>query len=148
MNRADHTRPHKSRDASPGLLTALLVVLLVALVAPAAQAAPKVHGVELMNWAKKVDEDRYKSPRDFEKTVKFFRDAYKGWRTIKRHRDVSLPGVKYLHFENLAKKREWDAINIYEVPGGHVYIYILAHHAPAAPPDDERKKPAVNQPPK
>lgn len=138
-----------SRHAMP-LVVRLLALLLV--VIPAAHAAGDkdgaVYGLELMPWAKKIEEGRYQSPRDYEATKKFFKDKFKGWKSIRWHAEVSLPNVKYVHVENTATKRSWDGVNIYEMPGGHVRIFVLPHVAPAAPTVPAKKPDAPSAAPK
>ncbi len=102
-------------------------------------------GVPLVPWSKKLDEGRYKSARDYEGTHKFFKDKYKGWRTIRFHREVSLPHVKYIHIQNTAKKRKWDGINIYAAPGEHANFYILPHVDKPAPPADKKPTPDADK---
>lgn len=114
-----------------GVTAAALVALLAG---PAWATAPKVQGVELIPWAKEIGADRYQSPRDWENTVKFFKKKYAGWKTIRWHPEVNLPSVKYVHIENRAEKRTYDGINLYELPGGHVHIFVLKHV------DSEQKK--------
>lgn len=92
-----------------------------------AQAAnpPKVYGVEMPSWSKKVGDDRYQSPRNWDKTVKHFKDQFRGWRGVTWHREVNLPSVKYVHIENGNTKADWAGINVYELPGGKVRVYVL-----------------------
>jgi hypothetical protein len=111
------------------------VALAVGLLgAPAATAKnEKVYGVEMPSWSKKVGEDRFQSPRNWEKTVKFFSDQFKGWKSIKWHREINLPSVKYVHIENTNKKGDWSGINLYELPNGKVRIYVLKRLEDAKP---------------
>jgi len=115
----------------------------------AAHAADEVYGLEILPWAKKLDEEgRYQSPRDYEQTKKFFKDKFKGWKFIRWHAEVSLPSVKYVHVENTAPKRKWDGVNIYELPGGHVRIFVLPHVEPEVPapakPTETAAKPSTS----
>lgn len=119
----------------------LWLIFLLCL-APLAHAAdtPSEYGLELIPWSKKVADHRYESPRDWDSTLKFFRDKFKGWKTIKWSREVSLPTVKYVHIENLATNGKWQGINVYALPDGRIRYYLLAPvaTAPAAP---EKKPP-------
>jgi hypothetical protein len=89
-------------------------------------------GLELIPWSKKVGDRRYESPRDYEGTVKFYKDKFKGWKNIKWTREVSVPAVKYLHFETTTENSKWMGVNIYELPDQRVRYFILER--PKAPP--------------
>jgi hypothetical protein len=87
-------------------------------------SAATVHGAQLMDGAVKVDEDRYRSTQDWEKTLRFYRGIYgkvQGvlWRSV-----ASTPKVKAVHIANLRKGQSWEGINVYET-GGQVFIYVL-----------------------
>lgn len=137
------TRVHVRRAAN-----SIRVALMVSVVgsgalmsgAAAAQSA-RVHGVDIVPWSKKMGDGRYRSGRDFAKTLKFFRDNFRGSKRVRWHAEVNLPQVKYKHLENLSKKRKWDGVNIYELPKGQVYIYVLEHvEAPETPAAGSAKK--------
>ena len=81
------------------------------------------HGAQLIETAVTVDEDRYKSPQDWEKTLRFFRGIYGKqpgivWRSV-----ASTPKVKAIHIANIRRGQSWEGINIYET-GGEVFIYV------------------------
>lgn len=114
------------------LLPLALVLLVGGKVLASDVGGNKVHGVELIPWAKQVGEDRYESPRDWANTIRFYKKLFAGWRYIKWHNEVNLPGVKYIHIENTFAKRTYDGLNIYELPGGHVRIFVLKHVEPEA----------------
>lgn len=108
------------------MLKAVIVSVLLFSSAAAAGDGPKVHGLELVPWSKEVEPDRYRSSRDFEKTKKHFRETLPR-SSVKWHREVNLPSVKYVHIENLAKNRTWDGVNVYLLPNGQVMMYVLKH---------------------
>lgn len=120
-----------------------VVVVVTALLASTTAFAegPKVNGLEIVPWSKKLEENRYKSGRDYKATIKFFRKKFAGSKRVKWHPEVNVTNVKYKYLQNLSKKRKWDGVNIYELPGGHVRIYVLPHKEaqpaakPAAKPD-------------
>lgn len=111
---------------------ALLASTLVGAEAALANS-PKVHGIELIAWSKKIDEDRYESPRSWDKTIEYFQKYFRGWKGVRWHREVNLPAVKYIHIENTNDKGAWDGINIYELPNGKVRVYVLKRQPEAAP---------------
>lgn len=102
-----------------------------------AQRAPKVHGLSLMSWAKKVGDDRYESPRSFSKTYDVFYDRYKRSKRVKVHKVVNLPNVKFGHFESLNPKTTWSGFNVYEYKG-KVRIYVIARAGPDASIDADK----------
>lgn len=108
--------------------------MLCALFAPGARAADAGSelGLELVPWSKKVGVRRYESPRDYDSTVKFFKDKFKGYKNIKWMREVSLPAVKYIHLENTSDGSRWQSMNIYELPDRRVRYFIMDKLA--APP--------------
>jgi hypothetical protein len=119
---------------------ALAVAVAVVLVAPAVQAAggPQEFGLELMPMARKVGPQRYQSDRNYDATVKFFREKFRGSKHVRWMRAVSLPGVKYVHLENSNPESGWDGLNIALQPDGTVTLYVLPRQqapapAPAAP---------------
>src|SRR5688572_20230042 len=95
---------------------AVAAIVSASLMGSTAQAATKVHGVAL-DSVKKVGDSRFKSTEDWEKTVRYFRNAFGGragivWNTIH-----TPPKIKALHIANTLPKRTWDGINIYETNG-------------------------------
>lgn len=112
----------------------LAAVATVALLASAAHAeTPKLYGVELLPWSKKLADDRYQSPRDFGKTLEHFQKQFRGWKAVRFHPEVNLPAVKYVHIENTNPSADWVGINVYEAEG-KVRIYVLKRQPPTAAP--------------
>jgi hypothetical protein len=88
-----------------------------------------------MPSARKVGEHRYQSDRNYEATLKFFREKFRGWKSVRWLREVSIPGVKYVHIENTNDTSGWDGLNIYQLPDGSVRVYVLERaKAPVAQP--------------
>ncbi len=116
---------------SLGLSLSLSLALLILSAGSAGAAEVKVHGHTLIPWASKVDTDRYRSPRDFEQTLRWYRKFFAGHRYIRRYREVNIPGVKYVHYENKNPRSGWSGINIYQKgPRGRVMIYVIARRDP------------------
>lgn len=120
------------------LAVLLLLIAWASFALPSHAADNQELGLELIPWSKKVGDKRYESPRDYEGTVKFYKDKFKGWKNIKWTREVSVPAVKYLHFETTTENSKWLGVNIYELPDQRVRYFILerpkAPPTPAAPP--------------
>lgn len=101
---------------------ALLVAVVVAVgVAPVA-VAEVVGGVQLPNGTQKVGENRYRSPQDFEGTLKYFRAVYPPEK-YPRKSVVNQPGVKAVHISNPSGKN-FEGLNIYEA-NDEVRIFIV-----------------------
>jgi hypothetical protein len=137
----------RSTVARPPRVIALVATLVVTLLAGAAMATePKVYGIELVPYSRQIDEDRYRSSRDWEGSMRHFKKKFAGWKYIRWHSVVNLPTVKYVFIENTYPKRQFDGINVYELPGGEVRMYILKHPEPeqAAETEDtsQGQKPA------
>ena len=120
------------KPASLARVTAAAALLVLLGQAAPARADDDL-GVPLMAWAKKLAPHRYESPRDWEATVKFFHDEYKGQKTIRFGRENSVPAAKYVHIDNLATAARWDGVNIYELPDGRVRFFVLEREKKAAP---------------
>ncbi|MFO0723187.1 MAG: hypothetical protein U1E65_05365 [Myxococcota bacterium] len=82
------------------------------------------HGAQLIENAARLEDGRYKSPQDWEKTLRFYRGIYGKqpgivWRSV-----ASTPKVKAIHIANIRRGQSWEGINIYET-GGEVFIYVI-----------------------
>jgi hypothetical protein len=88
-----------------------------------ALADVKVAGALLPDGAEKVAESRYRLPKSWEETIRFFRQTY-GPRYARRP-IADQPGVKAVHIENPdAKPGQWEGLNVYEAKG-EVRVFVL-----------------------
>ena len=88
-----------------------------------AGAEVRVAGVLLPDGAEKVAENRYRIPRNWDDTIRFYRQTYPPRYT--RRPIADQPGVKAVHIDNPdAKPGIWDGLNIYEAKG-EVRIFVL-----------------------
>lgn len=118
--------------------------IAVALVVPTTGSSTelKVHGLTMIPWAAKIEEDRYRSPRDYDATIKWFHKRF-GYSSkwIVKYRQVNLPGIKYVHFENRHPKAKWSGFNIYQKGArGEVRIFVLKKIKEDTKPDEKKKK--------
>ncbi len=102
------------------------LVAVVALTPLLATAEVRVAGAVLPDGAQKVSENRYRVPRSFDETLKFYRQVYGGryvWRAI-----TDQPSVKAVHIENPdAKPGQWEGLNVYEVKSeARIFVLIKA----------------------
>ncbi len=95
----------------------------VALSATAAQAGETELGAALPDYSRKVAERRWRSSRDWEGTMKFFRENYPQSQ-FPRRSIVNQPGVKAVHIANPSGKAKWEGLNVYE-HNDEVRIYVV-----------------------
>ncbi len=83
-----------------------------------------MYGAVLLDEVRKVEDGRYRSRLDWDKTLRHFRRVYGRAKGIVWHRVRSSPQVKLVHISNTRSKRSWDGINIYE-NRKKIFIYVL-----------------------
>ena len=96
-------------------------LMMLAFVVSAPSFATSDLGATLPENARQVGEHRYKSPSDWEGTMKFYKKVYSSstWRNV-----INQPGVKAIHIPNPSGKGEWLGLNIYEA-NEEVRIYVV-----------------------
>ncbi len=88
-----------------------------------ALAAEKAGGAILPDDATRIGENRYRSPRGWEETLKFYRGVY-GPRYTRRP-IADTPSVKAVHIDNPdAKPGQWEGLNVYELKN-ETRIFVL-----------------------
>jgi hypothetical protein len=86
-------------------------------------AAEKAGGAIVPDESVKIGENRFRSPRSYEETLKFYRSVY-GPRYTRRP-IADTPAVKAVYIENPdVKPGQWEGLNIYEAKG-EVRIFVL-----------------------
>ena len=109
-------------------MRALWIVMML-LFAPRA-FAEKVYGATIPDDVAKLDEGRYKSKKDWDRTMRSLRSAYENTKGIVFQRMITSPKLKNAyHIKNTQPNRRWDGINVYETAEGKIFIVVL----PAAP---------------
>ena len=101
-----------------------LVGLALCAVAPSSAQAESVHGALIMDHGKRVDTDRYKMAKNWDRTIRFYHRVYgkKDGYTWEFFADT--PKVRAIHIENLNRKKGWEGLNIYETRKG-VFVYVI-----------------------
>lgn len=89
---------------------------------PVGAGAEVVGGVQMPDGVRKVGENRYRAPGDFEATLKYYRTVYPPDR-FPRRSIVNQPGVKAFHIRNPSGKN-FEGLNIYE-SNDEVRIFIV-----------------------
>ena len=112
----------------------LIAALFFGLASSSASAAngPEELGMTLLPTANRIEAHRYTSGRDWEATLKFFREKFRGLKNVRTFRKVSLPNVKYVHYENANPTSAWQGVNVYQTKTGQVRIYVLPRVKAAA----------------
>jgi len=88
-----------------------------------APAAEKAGGAIVPDDSVKIGENRFRSPRSYDETLKFYRSTY-GPRYTRRP-IADTPAVKAVHIENPdAKPGQWEGLNVYEVKS-EARIFVL-----------------------
>ena len=91
---------------------AALAAVFLAL--PGLAGAEKVAGAILPDEAVKIGDHRYRVPKSYEETLRFFRGIYPPRYTRRPIADT--PAVKAVHIENPdAKPGQWEGLNVYEL---------------------------------
>ena len=96
-------------------------LVVLAFVVSAPSFATSDLGATLPENARQVGEHRYKSPSDWEGTMKFYKKVYSPatYRNV-----INQPGVKAVHIPNPSGKGEWLGLNVYEA-NEEVRIYVV-----------------------
>jgi len=109
-------------------------VAVVALLASGVAAAESELGAQLPDNVRKVAEHRYRSPNDYDGTLKYYKTVYPSAQ-YPRKAVVNQPGVKAIHIANPSGRGAWEGLNIYEA-NDEVRIYVV----PAATGGGKKKK--------
>jgi hypothetical protein len=79
-----------------------------------APALEKAAGAVLPDEAVKIGENRFRAPKGYQETVRFYRGVYPPRFTRRPIADT--PTVKGVHIENPdAKPGQWEGLNVYEL---------------------------------
>ncbi|MCC6807949.1 MAG: hypothetical protein IT381_11035 [Deltaproteobacteria bacterium] len=76
----------------------------------------RVYGAPIVPNARKIEDARYVSPRNYDDTIEFYEKLYKGSGAIRFRAIINAPSVKAVHLQNLKPTPgNWVGINIYEI---------------------------------
>lgn len=108
----------------------------VALLASGWAAADVFNGAQLPDSSAKVGENRFRSPRDWKETLKYYDSVYPK-SAFPRREIVHQPGVKAVHIVNPSGKN-FEGLNIYEA-NDEVRIYVVPAGAVKAAKQQKKK---------
>ena len=115
-----------SRHAFAYIAALALAVGLVFTASPANALSSEYRhdlGAALPKYAAKIGEHRYRSPWNWDDTMRWLWKTYPVSR-FPRIRIVNQPGIKAIHLRN-RRDRGWSGFNIYEINDGEVRFYVL-----------------------
>ena len=105
----------------------LAVVVVVGFTVPsfAREAAPiPYRSAPLIPWAKKVDEHRFRSPRNYDRTLEYYRKTILGAAHIVTEKIINTSAVRATHIRNKKAGARWEGMNIYEYKGS-TFIFVV-----------------------
>jgi hypothetical protein len=105
-------------------------LFLLAICSTAALAEGDDLGAKLPENAKKVADHRFRSPTDWNGTLKYYKGIY-GSSNFPRKAIINQPNVRAVHIVNASGKGQWAGLNIYET-NSEVRITVIAADAPVA----------------
>jgi hypothetical protein len=122
----------------------LVVVALVGFIAPAIarEAAPiPYRSAPLIPWAKKVDEHRFRSPRNYDRTLEYYRKTILGAAHIVAEKIINTSAVRATHIRNKKAGARWEGMNIYEYKGS-TFIFVVFSDKELKKIEEEKAKKA------
>jgi len=108
------------------LIIALLTVLVLPVLASAKEPPPiPYRGAPLIPWAKQIGEHRFRSPRNYDDTLKYYQKTISYNKFIKKKKIVNNSEVRAVHYANSHPKRRWEGLNIYEYKGSTIIFVVF-----------------------
>jgi hypothetical protein len=99
--------------------------LLLPLLASARETPPVPYrSAPLIPWAKKVGEHRFRSPRNYDDTLNYYRKTILGAAHIVREKIINTSQVRAVFFRNKKPNARWEGLNVYEYKGSTI-IYVV-----------------------
>ena len=115
------------------MISSMKIGVLVFLVAAVCFPAPGFsrerpptlfHSAPLIPWAKSVGENRFRSPRNYDDTLLYYRKVLRGSWKVSWKKIINVPSVRAQHIKNEKKDGRWEGLNIYEDKGA-TYIFVV-----------------------
>jgi hypothetical protein len=79
----------------------------------------------IIPYAKSVGEHRFRSPRNFEDTLEYYRKVFRGEDVIEFEKIINNSGVRGVFMKNKIQNGRWEGINIYEYKGSTVLFVVF-----------------------
>jgi len=119
--------PMRLGSVKTSILTLALVVAGVLVCRPAASRDPDpvlYRTAPIIPWAKQTEEHRFRSPRNYDGTVEYYQDIFRGNPRIKRKKIINIGTVRAVHFQNTRQGARWEGLNVYEHKGA-AWIFVV-----------------------
>ncbi len=99
--------------------------LLVGAPAAAREAPPVPYRTApLIPWAKKIGEHRFRSPRNYDDTLDYYRKTILGAPHIVKEKIINTSQVRAVFYRNKKPGARWEGLNVYEYKGSTI-IYVV-----------------------
>jgi len=122
-------------------LAACLVFVFSASPAVARETPPvPYHGAPLIPWAKKIGENRFRSPRDYDRTLEYYHKTVLFSPYVVQEKIINTSGVRAVFLRNKKKGASWEGLNIYEYKGSCTIFTVLSDHELAKIAKEAAKK--------
>jgi hypothetical protein len=107
----------------------ILFIVALGLLLPAltqARETPPVpyRTAPLIPWAKKTGEHRFRSPRNYDDTLKYYRKTILGATHIVKEKIINTSQVRAVFYRNKKPGAHWEGLNVYEYKGSTI-IYVV-----------------------
>lgn len=117
----------RTGSVKTSFLTLALVVAGMLAGGPAAarEPDPVLHRTApIIPWAKQTEPHRFRSPRNYDGTLEYYRDIFRGNPRIKRKKIINTGTVRAVHFQNTREGARWEGLNVYEHKGA-AWIFVV-----------------------
>lgn len=105
------------------LFLAALGLLLPSLAGARETPPVPYRSAPIIPWAKKVGEHRFRSPRNYDDTLTYYRKTIQGANVV-REKIVNTSEVRAVFFRNKRPNARWEGLNVYEYKGSTI-IYVV-----------------------
>jgi hypothetical protein len=106
------------------LFLAALGLLLPVLVQARETPPVPYRSAPIIPWAKKIGEHRFRSPRNYDDTLTYYRKTIQGAAHIVREKIINTSQVRAVFYRNKKPGARWEGLNVYEYKGSTI-IYVV-----------------------
>lgn len=109
------------------ILVALAAMAVGLVCGPAAAKEPDpvpFRGAPLIPWAKRVGENRFRSPRNYDGTVEYYHEIFRHNPHIEKKKIINTSTVRAVHYQHTRKGARWEGLNVYEHKGA-AWIFVV-----------------------
>jgi hypothetical protein len=117
------------RSFTTGLMGPLLALSGLCWLAPAASRADErppdlYHTAPVIPWARSVGEHRFRSPRNYDDTLLYYRKVLRGGWSVSWKKIINVSGIRGQHIQNRKADGRWEGLNVYEYRGA-TFVYVV-----------------------